>query len=228
MRRLIISSVCAGLLLSIYSAPAQTPTGPASRRPDPIQGELQRRFEAEAIEKVLSTREKPPTAPERGQVIEQIKEDFLRIQIVDDELQKEKGRDELDLGAISKYVFEIKRRSERLRQNLSLRKVSIAKSSVPDVETIEHLRRRIAFFSKEIEDFVANPMFESAKIVNTDLSTRASIDLEQIIVSSKEIKLLSDRLRRIKSSRRIRAIRKFARKDLVIEADRRPPAPSQS
>ena len=178
-----------------YEATAQTPSGPATRRPDPIQGELQRRFELEAIEKVLSTRAKTPTAHDRRQVIDQIKEDFLRIQVVDDQLQKENSRNELDLIAISKHVSEIKRRSQRLRQNLSLQKGVNAGTAPPDLDTRDHLRRKIALFSEQIEKFVANPMFESARIVDTDLSIRASLDLEQVILTSKAIKRLSDRLR---------------------------------
>jgi len=196
MRRLIISSVCAGLLLSAYSAPAQTPSGPASRRPDPIQGELQRRFEAEAIEKVLSRRAQPATAHQRRELLDQIRKDFLRIQIIDDELRKERVRSEPDLRAVSKHVSEIKRSSERLKENLSLPRVDIDNSSSPVPETTESLGLRLGLLSKSIDSFVANPIFESAKIVNTNLSIQASHDLEQIILNSKEIKRLTDSLRR--------------------------------
>ena len=196
MRRLIISSVCAGLLLSACSAPAQTPSSPASRRPDPIQGELQRRFEAEAIEKVLSRRTQPATAHQRRELLDQIRKDFLRIQIIDDELRKERVRSEPDLRAVSKHVSEIKRSSERLKENLSLPRVDIENSSSPVAETTESLGLRLGLLSKSIDSFVANPIFESAKIVNTNLSIQASRDLEQIILNSKEIKRLTDSLRR--------------------------------
>jgi len=62
---------------------------------------------------------------------------------------------------------------------------------------MEYLRLRLENLSKSINAFVANPIFESAKIVNTNLSIQASKDLEQIILASKEIKRASDRLGRI-------------------------------
>jgi hypothetical protein len=183
-------------VLFVYSAAAQTPSGPASRRPDPIQGELQRRFEAEAIEKVLSRRAQPATAHERRELLDQIRKDFLRIQVVDDELRKERVRNETDLRAVSKHVSEIKRRSERLKENLSLPKTDGGNSSSPAPETRESLGLRLELLSKSIDAFVTNPIFESARVVNTNLSIQASHDLEQIILSSKEIKRLSERLRR--------------------------------
>ena len=128
-------------------------------------------------------------------MLAQIREDFLRIQVIDDELQKEKGRNEPDLKAVSKYVSEITRRSQRLKENLLLPKVEIGNPSSPAPETREFLGARLGFLSKSIEAFVANPIFESAKIVNANLSLQASHDLEQIILNSKEIKRSTDRLR---------------------------------
>jgi hypothetical protein len=187
-------------MLVAFSATAQTATAPATRRPDPIQGELQRRFEAEAIEKVLSRRPQPATAHERRALLDQIRKDFLRIQVIDDELKKERASaDEPDVKAVSRYVAEIRRRGERLKDNLSLPKVDTASSSSPSPETREYLRLRLDDLSKSINAFVANPIFESAKIVNPNLSIQASNDLERIISVSKEIKRTSDRLQRAAS-----------------------------
>src|SRR5947209_5132366 len=129
MRSLVLSILFGSLVLSAYSAPGQTATAPATRRPDPIQGELQRRFEAEAIEKVLSRRSQPPTAHERRALLDQIRKDFLRIQIIDDELKQEKARaDEPDFAVVSKYVSEIRRCGVRLKDNLSLPKADTSTS----------------------------------------------------------------------------------------------------
>jgi hypothetical protein len=182
-------------MLAPPSGRAQTPTAPATRRPDPIQGELQRRYEAEAIEKILARRPQPTSAQERRVVLDQIKKDFLRIQVVDDELKQEKVRAAPDFGAVAKNVSEIKRCSERLRKNLSLPKVEVGSPLSPSGETTEYLWLRLADLSKSIEAFVTNPIFESAKIVNPNLSLQASHDLGQIISFSKEIKRLSKGLR---------------------------------
>ena len=179
-----------------FSASAQTTTGPATRRADPIQGELQRRFEAEALDKVLSRRSQPTTAHERRALLDQIRKDFLQIQIIDDELKKQSAADKPDLKAVAGYVSDIRHRSERLKANLALPKVGAASSSSSPLETGEYLKLRLDNLSTSIDAFVANPVFESAKIVNPALSTQASNDLEQIIALSKEIKRASDRLQR--------------------------------
>ena len=201
MRKLVLSFLCwflfAGLILSAFSAPGQTTNPPPTRRPDPIQGELQRRFEAEALEKVLSRRPQPATAHERRALLDQIRKDFLRIQIIDDELKKERaGADKPDLEAISRSTAEIRRRSERLKNNLSLPKVDLTSGASASRELTKDLKLRLGDLSNSINAFVANPIFESAKIVNPTLATQASNDLEQIILVSKEIKRASDELRR--------------------------------
>src|SRR5436190_23988293 len=130
MRRLVLNALCGSLLLVTSSAAAQTATSPATRRPDPIQGELQRRFEAEAIEKVLARRPQGANAHEHRILLDQIRKDFLRIQVIDHELKKERvGPNEPDLKVVSGYVAEIKRRSERLKDDLSLPKVDTASGS---------------------------------------------------------------------------------------------------
>ncbi|HYW69978.1 MAG TPA: hypothetical protein VE961_03020 [Pyrinomonadaceae bacterium] len=185
-------------LAAALAAPAQTPTGPATRRPDPIQGELQRRFEAEAMEKLLARKPQPATAHQRRELLDQIRTDFLRVQVIDDELKKEKGRAEPDLKAVSRYASEIRRRGERLKENLSLPRVESGNLATPSGDTREHLGLQLAALSQSIDTFVTNPIFESAKIVNADLSIQASHNLEQIILGSKEIRALSERLRRVR------------------------------
>ena len=76
-------------------------------RLDPIQRELQRRFESEAIEKALAQTPRHRAEHEQRMVLLQIKIDFLRIQIVNDDLQVQSSAGQPDLKLISKSAAEI-------------------------------------------------------------------------------------------------------------------------
>lgn len=190
------------LLLLAAAGPTiygQGTTTPGTRgRVDPVQLEMQRRFEAEAIEKVLAARPRPPSAHESRLLLDQIRKDFLRIQVLDDGLKAQTVRTgNVDFSLVAKSASEIRRCADRLKDNLSLPKVESTRwNANGNPETDERLRLLIDSLSKSIKAFVANPVFESARVVNPDQSTQASRDLEQIILKAKETKKLSERLRR--------------------------------
>jgi hypothetical protein len=172
-------------------------------RPDPIQRELQRRFESEAIERVLA--EGPHRRPdyERRALLTQIRQDFLQIQIVNDELQKSAANTRpLDLKLIAKSAAEIARCAQRLQGNLALPKneedlkSQEAKELIPKELTPSGLRLLLGVLNGAINAFVANPVFEKSGVVDAKLSAQASSDLGQIIEVSKQVKKSSERLKR--------------------------------
>ena len=79
-----------------------------------------RRFESDAIEKALA--ESPRRGPDqqRRLILVQIREDFLQIQILNDDLVQAARADSLDLKVVAKGASEIAKRAERLRENLAL------------------------------------------------------------------------------------------------------------
>jgi hypothetical protein len=90
-------------------------------RTDPIQRELQRRFESEAIERALAESLHRRPEHERRIVLAQIKEDFLRIQVVNDDLRKfASSTDAPDLKLVAKCAAAITKLAERLKDNLAL------------------------------------------------------------------------------------------------------------
>lgn len=103
------------------SVRAQSGTTQGTRaRLDPVQRELQRRFEAEAIEKALASTPRRRAEHEQRMVLLQIRMDFLRIQIVNDDLQTESRAAQPDLKAIAESASEITKSAERLKGNLAL------------------------------------------------------------------------------------------------------------
>jgi pectate lyase len=174
-------------------------TTPGTRgRTDPVQRELQRRFESEAIERALAASPRRRSEQERRMMLAQIREDFLRVQIVNDDLQKFARTGPLDLKVIAKSASEITKCAERLKDNLALPESEKA-SELPGwkAETgIEQLRLLLPALSDLINAFVENPVFERSRVVDAKLSAQALRDLDQIILVSKRVKRSSEKLKR--------------------------------
>src|SRR5947207_10253908 len=87
---LICVTAVVGLGLMAGPVCGQSVPTPGTRgRTDPVQRELQRRFESEAIERALAARPGRPSDHERQTMLAQIKEDFLQIQIINDDLKQQ-------------------------------------------------------------------------------------------------------------------------------------------
>jgi pectate lyase len=166
-------------------------------RTDPVQRELQRRFESEAIEKALAASPRRRAEYDFRMTLFQIREDFLRIQILNDDLQKfASPANPLDLSVVAKSASEITKRAERLKDNLSLPEIEKRSRDLKVEIGVEELRSSISDLSNSIDAFAANPVFEKYKVVDAKLSTQARRDLEQIIEVSKRVKTGSDKLQR--------------------------------
>jgi hypothetical protein len=169
------------------------PTPGTRGRTDPVQRELQRRFESEAIESALAARPRRSSDRERRTTLAQIKDDFLQIQIINDDLKQQ-----TDMKSVARSASEINRRAARLKRNLSLPEVSTT-SAPPRAEAdtgLNQLPSLVSSLSNSINGFVENPIFESAKVIDARLSAQAGRDLRQIIVLSKRITKTSEKLRR--------------------------------
>jgi hypothetical protein len=203
MKRVTQLLLLIGMSSVIIPVYAQTGTTPATRgRTDPVQRELQRRFESEAIEQALAEGPRHRDQTERRRILSQIKEDFLRLQIVNDELRKFRTSGSvLDLEAISKSAGLITKLARRLKDNLALPQVEkIAEFSEPPAETeTEQVRLSLSVLSNSINAFVENPLFAKAGVVDAQLSLKALRDLQQVIGVSKQLKRTSADLKRASS-----------------------------
>jgi hypothetical protein len=170
-------------------------------RPDTVQREQQRQIETQIIELALATEgRKPQTKHYPPDVLQEIRDDFLQIQVVDRKLVTAvtAGIDS-DFKLVTKLTGEINKRSRRLKGNLALPRPP-ASQPEPVAKTaegsFERLRSSLGVLSNLIESFVSNPMFEHSKVLDQALSDKASRDLLAIIQLSGDIKRSSERLRK--------------------------------
>ena len=196
----VFTHVLSATVIAVVVVPALTfacAQGTRARL-DPVQRELQRRFESEAIEKALASIPSRRAQHERRMVLLQIRMDFLRIQIVNDDLQVESRSVQPNLKAIAKSASEIAKSAERLKGNLALPGTRRYQGfSDLRVEVgIEQLREALSVLSNSIAEFVENPVFEHAGVIDAALSSKALHDLTKIIEVSKQVKRGSEKLKR--------------------------------
>ena len=188
----VVAVVGFGSIVGLVCGQSVTTPGTRSRT-DPVQRELQRRFESEAIQNALAARPGRSSDHERRIIVAQIKEDFLQIQIINDDLKLQ-----TDLKYVTRFAAEINRRASRLKDNLSLPEASA--TSAPRAAGADNdpdqLQSLLSSLSNSINGFVENPVFESAKVIDARLSEQAGRDLQQIIELSKRIRKSSERLSR--------------------------------
>jgi len=191
-----------GVIAAVVVPPFTSACAQGTRaRLDPVQRELQRRFESEAIEKALASTPRRRAEHERRMVLLQIRMDFLRIQIVNDDLQAESRSIQPDLKAIAKSASEIAKRAERLKGNLTLPGTE-RQQSLPDLKVgigVEQLRGALSLLSDSIAAFVENPLFEHVGVIDATLSSQALRDLMKIIEVSRQVKRGSERLQRTRN-----------------------------
>lgn len=184
----------------------QSVNTPQSRsgRTDKVSREQQRQIEMQMIEQALMDGNSRPAGPYPPLVLDQIREDFLRIQVIERKLTQATaaGHNTFDLDLIARSAGELKKRSNRLKKNLALPRPEapqLERSEIAVEATSEQLRISISHLSKMIDAFVTNPMFKQSKLVDAQLSAQAHQDIEAIIELSSQIKRSSEKLKAAKS-----------------------------
>jgi hypothetical protein len=191
----VVASALALLALGQVSTSNQGRVG----RTDPVQRELQRQFEREIIENALRERPARHAQPYAQPVLAQIREDFLRLQVIDRKMMQALSESNaLDLEFVTKSAAEIKKLARRLKKNLALDGRDSAATSRAEIEvSTASLRLSLYELSKLIEQFVSNPMFKEARLADVQLATKARRDIQGIIELSGEVKSSSQRLKNV-------------------------------
>lgn len=141
-----------------------------------------------------------PTERKRAQLLlEQIQDDFSKIQLIHNQMMERSfapGR-KLDYGYISETTAEMRKRANRLKNNLRL----------PASESVEKERRKYSSVSDEAQlkkalteldellmSFVGNQLFQKTRLIDVELSNRAQRDLLGVIEFSQGISKDAERL----------------------------------
>jgi hypothetical protein len=196
--KLFSLSTLALLIITLFPAPAakaQTrPNGPtplpAPRAPDAGRPSIKER--QLKMDEMAREAARPRTTEEERLAPTRIAEDFRTIQILNNKMMNSTMKAATpDYGSIATTTAEIRKRANRIRNNLSLpRAVSQGKEKKPGHKAaVDAAGMKAALLSLEasIMSFVENPIFKNLNLMDVEQATKAGRDLEGIIESSRLI-----------------------------------------
>lgn len=134
---------------------------------------------------------------EQVSLFKQLSEDFRQIQVINNQMMRAAwAGPELDYKFISNATAEIKKRANRLKDNLRL---PDSKNDKDDRENQksperEQLKASLLLLDKSIMSFVKNPIFQRPEVVDVQLSVLARRDLKSIIDLSASIKKSAEQM----------------------------------
>ncbi len=162
-----------------------------------------------ALENIGKERRVAPTARVQP-VLTQIREDFERIQVVNNEMiRSTSGGNTPDFEFISNRASEIKKRAARLKTNMAFPETGDGEKGVGDRAPSDNewkallsaldslikgapdsgqMKTSLSALAVLIKNFVANPLFGNSRISDATLMTSARRDLENIIELSGRIR----------------------------------------
>lgn len=187
------------ILLGVSTAYAQRGPSPvdvfnANRERERREDEYRR-----SLDHIKEGDRKPPvTDPRRKQaLVEQIKEDFNLIQVLNNEMIRAAFSDQaLNFETLSDKAADIKKRATRLKATIRLPPPKEEKKSLEDQERdgLEQLKASLLLLRKSIGGFVNNPFFQHPGVVDVQQSAQASRDLQVIIELSDAIRKSAKKL----------------------------------
>jgi hypothetical protein len=159
-----------------------------------------RELELRSVETLGTTK---PAVEDRSQrvIYEQIREDFHRLQLVNNEMMQAtfpaKSAYTPDSNHISKSTDEIHKRAKRLLTNLRLPETEIKeqKPANEDIANANQLKSALLKLDSLVMSFIGNPTFKHPNVVDVVESVRAKRDLLGIIELSRRIKQHSEKLK---------------------------------
>jgi hypothetical protein len=139
--------------------------------------------------------------PSQRVIYEQIREDFHRLQLVNNEMMQAtfppKSAYTPDSNHISKSTDEIHKCAKRLLTKLRLPETEIKeqKPANEDIANANQLKSALLKLDSLVMSFIGNPTFKHPKVVDVVESVRAKRDLLGIIELSRRIKQNSEKLK---------------------------------
>ncbi len=196
-RRLFLAFILASLpaLASTAVARQLGPGGTRSNNPkDRIVEDNIRSAEIERIRRAAVKHEGRPGDAR----FPAIKEDFERIQLVNNVLQEGAGG-RVTYARVAEGAAEIKKRAARLDANLFPPPTTGKQPKAHDPSAAERsgdLKPLLAELDRAIQDFVSNPMFGDTRVVSVPDSSEARRDLERVVRLSSRVRQLAEKLKK--------------------------------
>jgi hypothetical protein len=175
-----------------------TPPTSVERRED-LSNRQATEYELERSSRELKQPHETAAARNRSQLVaDQIKHDFSALQDSHNQIvlfMANKEGFNHNSASVLRAVAEIKKYASRLKTNLALPKPKQEKGGVETSQdrNNEQLEKSLMTLRNHIYNFVTNPLFATAGVLDIDLGSKASLDLERIIELSDSISKTVDK-----------------------------------
>ena len=196
--RVAVQILGAAVLMStaFVTIRAQT-TDPSAPSPDFEQRQRDMRLLNKSMNPTDGEKKNTPKRRDPKVVMSEITEDFMRLQVVSNDLGKAVAAPgPLNLEFVIKSTAELMERSQRFSDNLGHPEPDKDKKppkleAFPDVEQLKHA---LADLHTLIDDFAHNPLFTDASTRNAESLVKARRDLVEINKQSERIKKSAEQL----------------------------------
>ena len=201
VRHIVVLAAAALCLMTIQATTATAQRSGRSTGMERRSEEMNRRreqLEREMLLRGVEPKSEDPSEERRDQAtVSQVRQDFERIQAIYNQIVIAMSANQtLDYRFVSDATSEIRKRSSRLKSNLSLPPPEDDEKSrkKQNDQSGEPLETALLVLSNHIKSFVTNPLFESSGVIDVNLSNKASLDLKKIIELSDSIRKRADKL----------------------------------
>jgi hypothetical protein len=131
------------------------------------------------------------------QLFPEIKKDFSTLQTANNDLMRSVFvNNVINYGAIADTLSEIRKRALRLKQNLTLPKLSELPSiNQTEIRNDQQLKVSLLTLDRSVMSFVKNPIFQSPGVIDQTSAMNATQDLEGIIQIANIVRKQVERLK---------------------------------
>jgi hypothetical protein len=141
--------------------------------------------------------EQPDQQPQLRAIVMQAKQDFERIQTVNDEIMRAvTANTGFNFKNLAEQTSEIRKRAKRFKDNINLPPPDEGQTSLKKLDQIsrEEMRAALLSLNEQVVSFATNPLFQTPNLMDVKLGAKASRDLDMLIELSSTIKKNADRL----------------------------------
>jgi hypothetical protein len=133
--------------------------------------------------------------------LKQMKEDFRLIQDVNNRMMAAAWANEMvDYERTAQMLTEINSRAVRLKGNLALPQPENTKPKTVAASGLKEFKAALLAMDRSLMSFVTNPIFQERNVVEVNLATKATRDLEDVIAYSANLKKIAGHLKNEKAN----------------------------
>ncbi|HVG34548.1 MAG TPA: hypothetical protein VM911_15870 [Pyrinomonadaceae bacterium] len=201
IRRIAFLTAAAALLLIVpCEASAQQPPRPSTSR---SSGGRMGSGTQIGMEQEMQVRgdvrdRAPETEDKLRQILQELKEDFERIQAINENLLAMlKTNEGFSYARITDLTTELRKRARRFRDNAVFPPPGPAakdEKKLDEINQDQEMKDALLVLNERVNKFIDNPLFQSPEWSDTELKAKASRDLETVIEMSAQIKKSAEKL----------------------------------